>query len=810
MHYMLNFHLCNILLLFVSSIAIAQKSTSVLDSSQRKPRTNFSGRVTEMSSDIPLQGASIYVSDIKAGVITNQDGRFSMKNIPPGRHLVEVSFVGYSTISEYVDINGDVQKDFVLSPEVAERNAVVITGVSSATQVKRIPTPITIVRKQELLKNISVNIIDAISKQPGVSQLSTGPAISKPVIRGLGYNRVVVLNDGIRQEGQQWGDEHGLEIDEYSVNKIEILKGPSSLMYGSDAMAGVINIISHVPPPEGTVKGNIISNYQTNNRLRGLGANLTGNQKGFNWNIYGSLKAAADYKNRYDGRVYNSKLNEKNFGGYLGYNGAWGYAHVLLSQFHQGLGIVEGERNNDGLFIKPLPGGVEGLPTESDFKTTAPQIPKQEIRHFKVASINSFNIRNARLSLNAGYQRNQRTEFGNPDDPFEKELFFDLNTVTFSGIYHAFEKNSWKTSVGINGMAQQNKNRGEEVLIPEYSLFDIGAFIYLQKSWHEVTLSGGMRYDHRAIDSKSYMEGTELKFAAFEKTYSNVSGSVGVTIQASSQVTIKLNAARGFRAPNLSELASNGTHEGTNRYEYGDRNLKSETSFQLDGGLEFNSEHISLEANFFHNDINNFIFYRKLLSDNGGDSTVNVDSSMIPAFQFAQQTVKMAGLEFKFDIHPHPLDWLHIENTFSYVKGLFINPVDGTRNIPLVPAARVISEVRADLLRKANAVRNLSLRVEMDNTFSQNDAFTGYGTETSTPGYTLFNAGISMDIISKKNKAIASIYLNAGNITDVAYQNHLSRLKYTPENLVTGRRGVYNMGRNYSIKLNIPLSFNQN
>ena len=178
---MIKFHLYYISFLFLSSIATAQKTPPGLDSSQRRARTSFSGRVVQSSSNAPLQGASIYISDMKAGVVTNQDGRFSMKNIPGGRHLVEVSFVGYSTLSEYVELRGDIQKDFVLSPEVAERNAVVITGVSSATQAKRIPTPITIVRRQELLKNISVNIIDAISKQPGISQVSTGPAISKPV-----------------------------------------------------------------------------------------------------------------------------------------------------------------------------------------------------------------------------------------------------------------------------------------------------------------------------------------------------------------------------------------------------------------------------------------------------------------------------------------------------------------------------------------------------------------------------------------------------------------------------------------------------
>ena len=227
-------------------------------------------------------------------------------------------------------------------------------------------------------------------------------------------------------------------------------------------------------------------------------------------------------------------------------------------------------------------------------------------------------------------------------------------------------------------------------------------------------------------------------------------------------------------------------------------------------GFELNSEHISMEANFFHNDISNFIFYRKLVSVNGGDSTINVDGTMIPAFQFNQQKAKLAGLEIKFDIHPHPLDWLHIENTFSYVKGLFHNSVEGTKNIPSIPAARLITEIRGDFFSEGKFIRNFSVKAEMDNTFAQNNAFTAYDTETPTGGYTLFNAGIGADIMSGKNKLLASIYLNALNIGDVAYQNHLSRLKYADENIITGRRGVYNMGRNFSIKLNIPLAFTQN
>ena len=161
------------------------------------------------------------------------------------------------------------------------------------------PIPITRVNKTELLSTASSNIIDALSRQPGVSQLSTGPAVSKPVIRGLGYNRLVVINDGIRQEGQQWGDEHGIEIDENSVSHVEIVKGPASLIYGSDAMAGVINIITTSSIPNNTVRGSILSAYGTNNRQRSLFGNMGGNSNGFNWNAWADYKAAADYRNKF-------------------------------------------------------------------------------------------------------------------------------------------------------------------------------------------------------------------------------------------------------------------------------------------------------------------------------------------------------------------------------------------------------------------------------------------------------------------------------------------------------------------------------
>jgi iron complex outermembrane receptor protein len=767
----------------------------------------FTGKITDVKTGKALTGASIYITDIKSGTSSDNEGNYTLKNVPEGNHLVEVSYIGYTTIVENVVINGDTRKDFALSESVVENNAVIVTGVTGATQLKKVPFAVAVMRKQDFFQSTSSNIIESLTKIGGVTTLATGPAISKPVIRGLGYNRVLTINDGVRQEGQQWGDEHGIEIDEASVNKIELLKGPASIIYGSDAMAGVINIITNVPVQNNTIKANISSNLQSNNKLRSLNANIGGNKNGFNWNVYSSNKAAADYKNKYDGSVYNSKFNEHNTGGYAGYNGNWGYSHLLVSNFNLKAGMIEGERNAAGYFIKPVAGGGQTVATDADFKSTAPQIPYQHIRHFKITTDNNIKINSNRLAFNLGFQQNQREEFGNIDDLNERSLFFNLKTITYTAQFHFAEKNGWKTTVGLNGMQQNNTNKGAEQLIPDYDLFDFGTYVYTQKVIKKTTFSGGLRYDSRNIAVQNLMDGTTIKGAAFKKTFSNFSGSIGLASQLTEKLNFKFNSARGFRAPSIPELASNGAHEGTIRYEYGTADLKSETSLQFDGGLEYNAEHISIGITAFANSFNNFIFYKKLEATAGGDSLVNLNGDLLTAFKFDQRKASLNGFEAIVDIHPHPLDWLHIQNTFSFVSGKLKEQIEGTKNLPFIPAPKLITEFRGDFKSINAVIKNFYTKIELDNTFTQRNIFTAYDTETKTPGYTLLNAGVGADFFSKNGKQLFTLNFSAINITDRAYQNHLSRLKYTAENLASGRKGVFNMGRNFSFKLNIPLSF---
>ncbi|HYC39442.1 MAG TPA: TonB-dependent receptor [Chitinophagaceae bacterium] len=776
-----------------------------------QPRLSLSGKVTNVVTGAPLPGASVSFPDLKRGAAADNNGHYLITHLAAGKYLVEVTHLGFAPRIETVEIQANTNRDFQLNPSFIENEAVTVTGVSSATSTRRTPVPVSIVRKADLQSQPASNLVDQLAKLPGISQVSTGPSIGKPFIRGLGYNRVVVVHDGVRQEGQQWGDEHGLEVDELNVKKVEIFKGPASLMYGSDALAGVINIISTQPVPDAKVRGEISGGWQSNNRQRSVHGELGGNRNGFLWGGHGSIRAAADYRNRADGYVFNSKFRERSFGAYTGLNKNWGFTHLYFSYFHQEPGLIEGERDEQGRFLKLIDSAgflTEAAATNTDFKTTRAFIPLQEIRHLKYGADNSFRIGRDRLALVLGYQQNLRKEFADVLEPQTAELVFDLGTFSYNIQYHRRELGKWRLTAGANGMYQSNSNRGAEAVIPDHSLFDIGGFLYAQNRSEDFVFSGGLRVDNRSVHSDLRMDGPDVKFPAFRANFVDVSGSAGVVFTLDPELTLKLNAARGYRAPNISELSANGVHEGSFQYIYGHRGLKPESSLQIDAGLLVNSDHVSFELNAFYNRVSNYIFLRKLKSVNGGDSIITVGGDDFSAFRYNQKQAGLFGLELILDIHPHPLDWLHVENSLSWVRGKFSEAEDGSRNLPLIPAPRLMNEIEVDLLKEGKLLRNVFARVELENVFAQNKPFTGYNTETLTVGYSLLHAAIGGELTSR-GRTIAQLVLAGNNLIDRSYQSHLSRLKYAPENPATSRAGIFNMGRNFSVKLVLPVELSK-
>lgn len=770
------------------------------------------GQIFDQQNNQPIPGAVVKIENTNYQAISNDSGYYKI-TLPNRAFVLNVNSLSYqSKIQEYNPAKDTILNIF-LSPSQIEEKDIVVVSTAAGISTRKSPQPVSIIHKRELLASSSTNAIQAIANLvPGVSVLSTGPAIGKPFIRGLGYNRVLTVIDGVRQEGQQWGDEHGIEVDDYSISDIQVLKGPASLMYGSDALAGVILFRSQVPAPEGTLHANVTSEYQTNNRLRGYYANVGGTKNGFSFNAYGSYKGAKDYKNKYDGRVFNSRFYNANFGGMLGIAKNWGYSRLLVTNFNQHIGMTEGERDSlTGQFLKDTPDG-NVIVSPSDFSKLKPEIPYQHINHFKVTSDNKFYIGDNSLNVILGWQRNQRREFGNASAPNTPDAYFDLKTFTYDTKYLIHHSDYWHTSLGINGMAQNNTNRALERLIPNYNLFDIGGYGFTQYSKNKWTVMGGLRWDTRHVNGKKMMDPddpTAIKFTQFSRNFSNISGSLGMSYAATQSTTLKFNIARGYRAPNLAELSSNGAHEGTNRFEIGNRNLKYEQSLQIDGGVDVRTEHIAFTASLFYNHISNFIFYERITNANGQDSTLdNPDdpSEKLQVYRFDQHNAFLYGGEMSLDIHPHPLDWLHILNNFSYTRAQFTQAIGGSKNIPDIPAAHWVAQLRSNFFDNGKSYKNLSFMIESDYTFRQNRAFTGFNTETQTPGYWLVNAAIGMDF-AHNGKTMFSLFLTGNNLGDIAYQSHLSRLKYLDMNYKTGRQGIFNMGRNFGIKLNVPLQW---
>lgn len=679
----------------------------------------------------------------------------------------------------------------------------VVTGLNGQQLKKESPAPVDVVTADEL-KHISFsNIIDAVAHKPGMAQITTGSGISKPVIRGLGYNRVVVVNDGIRQEGQQWGDEHGIEIDPQTIGKVEILKGPASLMYGSDAMAGALVFHPTSFPEEGKVEGNVSSEYHSNNGLLGYSLNVAGNKRGIVWSTRYSEKMAHDYKNRYDGYVYGTGFRERAFTQRLGYNGKRGSSHLTLSYYHLTPDIAEGERDEEtGAFVKSaVVDGEETLvpATHHDFKSYSHGMPYQQVRHYKAVLDNTLSVGSGMLKLLLGYQQNRRQEFEEAASPDECGLDFRLHTANYGLRYLSPTMSGWKMAVGVGGMYQRSLNEGTEYLIPAYHLFDLGLYATVTKDVKCFHFSGGLRFDRRHLHGHSLFEDGEERFSDFSRSFNGVTGSVGAVFNAMENMNIRFNLSRGFRTPDVNELGANGVHEGTARYEMGNAALRAENSLQADFGIDYSSSWLAVQMAVFANRIDNYIFSAR--QSNADGSPMFVDG--VAAYRFSSGDARLIGGEMSVDVHP--VGFLHWENAFSYVNAVQLHRPAEEKYLPLTPAPRFTSDLRFDLPLSCSFLANTFVKFGVEYCLRQNHYYKANATETATPAYALLDLSAGTDFRLHRH-CLATLTLGVDNLTDCAYQSHLSRLKYTDTNAATGRMGIYGMGRCVSVKLQLHIN----
>ncbi len=727
----------------------------ILFTAQLSAQNILTGSITSEKDSEPIM-ASIYIPQLEKGTSSNFDGEYTLVNIPNGSYNVVFSSLGYATFSKRINFIGQqsITENIEMLKTTVEMEEVIISTPFHKLQSENVMR-VERISAEALSSSGALTLAEGIKNIPGVNMITTGSGIGKPVIRGLSSNRVLTYAQGVRLENQQFGDEHGLGINEAGIESVEVIKGPASLLYGSDALGGVIYLNPERFAPAGKTQADIASTYFSNTlgTSSNIGVKTSGSK--FKFLARGAYSEHSDYKTGAGYRLTNTRFNEKDFKTGVQFLGTNIKSTLRYNYNRSNLGMPEeiGEQTPS----KKL------------------EIPFQEVDNHILSIDNTVFFENSSLDIKGGYIHNDRREF--EDSTEEAELRLKLDTYNYDLKYHLPMMGNFETIAGIQGMFQNNKNEGEEILIPDANTRDFGVFATTHYHLEKIDFQAGLRFDTRAIKSDAARNSTEENFIpALDKSYTSFTAALGAKIDIMERLSSRINLATGFRAPNLAELTSHGVHEGTMRYEIGNKNLTNEQNFQADVSLEYRNEHIEFFANGFYNAIDDYIFI----------SPTDRIIDEVQVYEYLQNNASLYGGEFGFHLHPHPWDWLHIESSFETVTGRLKNK----EYLPLMPANALKNTIRIEF-EDGEYRKESSLFINLENTFDQKN-INPY--ETRTGGYTLVGAGIESKY--QLDKIVIKLGLNATNLTNKKYIAHLSRFKSD---------NYLNVGR--SINVNLKLSF---
>jgi len=749
-------------------------------------QVTLSGNVTDQTNNNKLERVNVYIPQLQTGTVTDNQGHYEITNLPNGYFQVQFSFVGYKSIVMSVDLKteGEVLNVSLQTSNI-EIGEVVVLG-NSVNELEKVPYKVEKVSTDEIKQDGFISLQRSLTLLPGVSELSNGFSISKPVIRGLFGYRIAAIVNGLRFDNQEWQNEHGFGVNEVGIGSVEIIEGPAALLYGANVIGGAVNFVDPEFAPVGKTLGEASLETFSNT----LGANAIFGVKGsgqkLRWQLYLGGQSHADYLDGDDKRVPNTRFAGLDAKGILNYNSDWGFSNLEYSFSHHIHGVVEETEL-----------GNESEMEEEHFDR-AFEGPHHTIDFHVISLKNLFLTGDSKIKVNLGFQNNHRIEEeGNDEanmemnkinkvteDGAEDELDVILNTLSYDleWIYPVFSQA--ELTIGTQGQIQSNENEGGRILVPNADMNEFSGFAYLKKNFDKFLFEGGFRYDVKTIETEEMGEdsaGTggeeEGFFEKIDRDFNTVNGAIGGSFFPSDNWVIKVNFATGFRAPNLAELSSNGVHEGTTRYEVGNPEMENEQNYQADLGITFITNVAKISLNGFNNHVNNFIFLMPT-----GEMIEEYDE-----YEFMQANADLRGGEFSVDLKPS--DWVDITASYSIVIG---KQEDGSY-LPFMPADKIIAGAKFFLPEggffKSNTF-NVRVRTYLEQTRTADN-------ETNTGGYALLDAGVGTQI--DVGGAPLNIAVNATNILGELYINHLSLLKPL---------GVYDMGRNISLSLNLPFDFN--
>lgn len=644
--------------------------------------------------------------------------------------------------------------------------------VTSFKESKRLETSTNIVSMgaDEMKQNGAFNISDGLTKIPGISQLTTGIAISKPVIRGLYGNRLLTLLSGLRFDNQQWQDEHGLGLADVGVDRVEVIKGPMSILYGSDAVGGVLNVIEEKPAPDGKVVLDFNTTVHSNTLGTATDIGVKGNRNNKWWRIRAGFESEGDYS---QGGSYASpdsaRVRDSRFDAYYA-KATYGIkSKNWTSENNYNFSL------NDFGFM--LPDVVNSLPNDARWSRSL-KGPHHTVMFNVLSSQNTITLKNSVLKFTAGLQSNSRQE----DEGGGK---ISLNMLLTTGLYNLqwIKYLSPKIEMILSNSSsfENNKNFGSRVIIPDAYMFETAVSAFFKFHIDKLIIETGAGVNDKWIKTL-LTEGVntpDRSIQPFTKNWITGNGLVGFTYNPSQQFNVKLNVSSGFRAPNLAELASNGLHEGIFHYELGDPNLKTEENINLDLTLSYIDKWFSISASAYNNKFFNYIYLQQVPRDFYG----------FPWYDYKQQDADLYGGEAEFEITPQDkARGLSLSGNFATIVG---KTKDGNY-LPYIPATKLggIIKYEHDIKQK---VKDAYVQVGFDYVFAQNSPAP---LETATPSYYLLNASIGAKFPLKRT--VLNISITGNNLLNAKYYDHLSRFK---------TYGIYNIGRDIILNVGIPISF---
>jgi len=638
---------------------------------------------------------------------------------------------------------------------------VVVSGIRTSL-VKETSFNIQSLSIGKIRQSGALNISDALSKLPGISQLTTGPAISKPVVRGLYGNRVLAVLSGLKFDNQQWQDEHGLGLNDVGIDRIELIKGPASLLYGSEAIGGILNIIEEEPNRPGEKNGEVNVGLFSNTYGLSVSGGIRSASEKKNWGIRAGLNSNADYSDGDNNRIQNSRFTGYYLkGAYAFIKNKWTSVNHFMSSLDN-FGFITGDNSNSFLYDGRWSRSMKG--------------PHHTVFVNVLSSQNKINLKKSSLDVNLGFQSNLRLED-------EGDNHISLNMLLSTFLWHIMWNKQLNSTTELvlsnNSQFENNTNYGSRIIIPDANMIESGFSGFIKSKTGELVLETGIGISLRNIHTFETpgVNTPDKSIAPFNKTLPSVNGSVGLAWNPNNSWNLKTNIGTGFRSGNLAELSSDGLHEGTLRYEIGDPNLKIEQNINSEVSINYSSRYFQISVAAYLNHFLNYIYLAPT-----GTQYLGFD-----VFRYKQFDVNLYGSESMLAVNFPFYERLRFETNFSVVTGRLS---DGTY-LPFIPPAKWTQQLQ---FRFENGKRlsNVSFFVISEEHFVQDHPAEF---ETPTDAYWLLNAGIHGNWQTKSRTLVFSVTGN--NLFNRNYYDHLSRFK---------EYGIHNIGRNIIVHLSIPFT----